>query len=90
VLTIIRVVPVYLIINKPTIFFLPLTHPGHPYLIIVNIWFNLNILETTQSNDLTVPINPPTIYHTVQRNQRELQSVGAFRGNELQITTSID
>jgi len=36
------------------------------------IWFNLNILATNHLNDLTVPINPPSIYHTSQQNQREL------------------
>jgi len=55
---------------------------------IDNIRFNLNILETNQSNDLTVTINPPSIYYTVQRNQREL--LLARSGNKLQITHSID
>jgi len=32
--------------------------------VIVNTWFNLNILETNQSNDLTVPINPTSTYYT--------------------------
>jgi len=39
---------------------------------IVNYCFNLNMLETNQSNDLTVLINPASIYLTAQRNQREL------------------
>jgi len=30
-------------------------------------------------NDLTVPIKPPSICHTVQLNQRELQLASAFR-----------
>jgi len=34
-------------------------------------------METNQSNDLTVIINPPSIYYTAQQNQRELQSVSA-------------
>ena len=45
------------------------------YKAIVNICFLLNILETNQSNGVTVPTNPPSIYHTVARNQRELQSI---------------
>jgi len=40
---------------------------------IVNTWFNLNILETIQSNDLIVPTNPSSINLTAQRNQREPQ-----------------
>jgi len=50
---------------------------------IANIWFHLNILETNQLNGLTVPTNPPSIYDTAQRHQRELESVtgiGRSRG----------
>jgi len=43
-------------------------------------------MEINQANDLTVSINPQWIYHTVQRNQRELQLTCS--GNELQITSS--
>jgi len=45
-------------------------------------------METTQANDLTVTINPPSIHHTAQRNQRELQL--ARSGNTPQTTSSID
>jgi len=43
------------------------------------------MLETNQSNDLTVLINPASIYHTAQRNQRELQL--AHSGYKLPMTT---
>ena len=40
---------------------------------IVNIWFKFKyILETNQSNDLTVPTNPLSIYHTAHQRQLQL------------------